>query len=111
MKIKMKRSLINKQSPKQKARDAEWKVCGMYRRKDLEGKYDCCPCEFCGKPEGPHEFWRFGGHHIDGNRRNNTYDNYYNVHNVCHSWITNHPLVEIKQEDFYGQVNNINVIG
>uniref|UniRef100_A0A6M3KSU4 HNH endonuclease n=1 Tax=viral metagenome TaxID=1070528 RepID=A0A6M3KSU4_9ZZZZ len=96
-------------SKKQKMRDAEWQSLGMVRRKELEGKFGYCVCEFCGKLEGSHEYWRFGGHHLDRNRRNNTYGNYYNVHNVCHSWITNHPLIEIKQDDFYGRVNNINV--
>jgi len=106
----MKKSLLKNKSDKQKVRDAEWKVCGIYRRKELGGKYGYVVCEFCSGPEGSDEFWRFGGHHLDRNRRNNTYDNYYNVHNVCHSWITDHPLVEIKQEDFYGRVHNIDVM-
>ena len=106
----MERSRIKAVSDKQKMRDAEWKACGIYRRKELEGEYGYCLCEFCGEPESPHEFWWFGGHHLDRNRLNNTYGNYYNVHNVCHGWITTHPLVEIKQEDFYGRVNNIKVV-
>lgn len=98
----MRKSRIKPKSDKQKMRDAEWRACGMFRRKDLMGKYGWCVCEFCRQPEGSHEFWRFDNHHIDGNRRNNVVANSFIVHRKCHSYIHD-KNIQVTQEGFEGR--------
>ena len=80
----MKKSRLRPISDKQRERNKDWMV--IKSLKLSQGKR----CQWCGLREGTNELWRFDLHHKDGNRRNNTYDNAYLCHRVCHSFIHDH---------------------
>ena len=108
----MKRTPLKKKSTKQKERDDEWAKAKVQRRRHLSHKYEYDICEFCGKVGyvGNTGLYHLGGHHIDRNRSNNTEENCYSCHRICHSYITDNNIA-VQQEDFYGKVNKINVWG
>lgn len=76
-----------------------WGIVVKERIEYLVEKYGYRLCEYCGKAEGNHELWILGGHHMDGNRNNNTKENCYVCHNLCHSAITD-KNIRVSQEDF-----------
>jgi hypothetical protein len=95
---------LKKISDKQRRKLAEWRLITEQRILQLIDIYGYPICEYCGGYEGKHEFWRLDGHHIDGNRNNNTPENCYIVHRICHSKITDNNI-KVKQLDFQGRNN------
>lgn len=97
----MKRTALKKKSSQQIIRDAVWYRIKYARALFLMAKYDgAVICEYCGKPA-----WGIMDcHHIDKNRRNNTEDNAYICHRICHSEIHN-KLIRVKQLGFEGNGN------
>lgn len=70
----------------------------------LTDKYSYPICEYCGGKgmvdfKYHEEIAYLGGHHIDGDRSNNTDENCYICHNGCHTAITDNNIV-VSQEDF-----------
>ena len=76
----------------------------LERAKQLEEKYGHIICEYSGEAiktlssmgDDMNDGW---GHHIDGNRSNNTIGNCYIVKYKYHSHITDHNIV-VSSEDF-----------
>jgi len=97
----LKKTPIRKISPKQREKLRVWAGVVKERCEIIEGVYGVPICEGCGKTfSNSSELWYKGGHHLDGNRNNNTKDNCYVCHNLCHSIITDNNL-NVAQLDFY----------
>ena len=99
-------SSINQVSKKQAIKLKVWAKCKERRLVYLEEKYGYALCEYCGGAEGGHELTSFDAHHIDGNRNNNTDDNIYIAHRLCHTEIGDENIL-VKQEDSMGGDNPI----
>lgn len=95
----MKKSYINKISKKQQKKILVWRGIKSRRAAYLTEKYGFVPCEYCGSSGG---YLQLDGHHIDKNRNNNTDENCYLCHRICHSEITDGNIT-VKQEDFQGE--------
>ncbi len=100
----MKRSYIKRVSKKQQIKLNKWRAITLERATYLAEKYGYALCEYCGGAEGGHELTSFDGHHIDKNRRNNTQENCYICHRICHGKITDENLL-VTHEDFQGGNN------
>jgi len=103
----MKRTMLKKKSAKQIIRDSIWHRIAIARILFLVAKYGVALCEYCGRPSWGNELGNFDPHHIDRNRRNNTEDNCYICHRVCHSHITLNKL-NVKQLGFEGVIKGGN---
>jgi len=103
----MKRTPLKKKSSKQIIRDLLWQSVKQERLKVLEEKYEAPICEYCGKPAYNSIFGILIAHHIDQDRRNNTEENCYICHWVCHS-DTHLKNLRVKQLGFEGIKNGGN---
>jgi len=99
----MKRTALKKISEHQVERLKLWDKITRKRIAYLKAKYGKPTCEWCGtigyEYDNESSFY-LRGHHMDGDRRNNTSGNCYVCHNKCHP--PKHIMV--KQEDFQGRV-------
>jgi len=109
----MKRTMLKRKSSlrlkslKQLERDAEWFKVKLARAQFLAQKYNKPICEYCGRPSWGNELGLLDAHHIDLNRRNNTEDNCYLCHRVCHGKIHDNNI-RVKQLGFEGIKNGEN---
>ncbi len=93
----MRRARLKPISDRTRRELAEWRRVTQARMADLKAVRGYAFCEYCrgtGKPfgQGP---YGLHGHHIDRNRRNNTYPNCYLAHNACQEIIhTRHLQVQ-----------------
>lgn len=94
----MKRVALKKVSDKQKEKNKLWWKIKGERIAYLVDKYEYCPCEYCKAVVGKHGR---AAHHIDRNRNNNTKENCYIVHRLCHDHI-HLKNIKVKQEGFEG---------
>ncbi len=99
----MKRTPLRRITPRQIERLKVWDKVTHDRIAYLKEKYGLTICEWCGKigyefDSGSPFYLR--GHHMDGDRRNNTDGNCYICHNCCHP--PKH--IRVVQEDFQGRV-------
>jgi len=87
-------------SKKQAAKNAVWREITYARKELIIKKYGILICEYCGKSMYSHELINlpFDGHHIDGNRNNNTPENCAILYRTCHSYVTDHN-VKVSQID------------
>lgn len=90
--IRLKRTPLKLKSDKQKQRDVEWHKAKYSKCVFLENIYGAPICEYCGRPSWGNEFGILDAHHLDHNRRNNTKENCYICHRVCHGKITDNNL-------------------
>lgn len=93
---------LKAKSDKQKQRDYLWQRIKVNRIVFLTEKYGAAIREYCGRAVFASDLGMLDGHHIDTNRRNNTPENCYICHRICHSYIHDHNLI-VKQEDFQGK--------
>jgi len=97
----LKKTPIRKISAKQREKNRIWASIVKERCEMIERIYGVPVCEACMKTfSNCSELWYKGGHHLDRNRNNNTPDNCYVCHNLCHSIITDNNL-NVAQLDFY----------
>ena len=94
-------------SDSQKIRDALWQRIKFARVLFLVAKFEHALCEYCGRPAWGNELGILDAHHLDFNHRNNTEDNAYICHRVCHSHITLN-RIKVKQLGFEGVKNGGN---
>jgi len=99
----VKRTRIKPISDKQKKKLQEWAIIKEGRCVELYQKYGYVPCEYC---KGEVNFikdslWCADPHHIDKDRNNNTMENCYICHRICHSKITDNNI-KVQREDFQG---------
>lgn len=85
---------LKKVSEKQAAKNKIWREITLDRKLQIIRKFGTLICEYCGKPESGHEIQGlpWDGHHIDGDRNNNTPENNFIAYRTCHSYITDHNL-------------------
>ncbi len=83
-------------SDKQKEKNTLWRLIIHSKILQIIDVFGYPYCQYCGKPEGRHELERFDGHHIDGNRNNNTKENCGIIHRKEHTLLTDR---KIKWED------------
>lgn len=103
----MKRTRINPISDKQRKKNALWRKVVMTRANELREKYGHIICEYSGETittlssmgDDMNDGW---GHHIDGNRNNNTIENCYVCKYKYHSAITD-KNIQVSSEDFIGR--------
>lgn len=93
------KTMLKKKSQKQIERDVTWHIAKIERAKFLIAKYGRVICEYCGRPAWGNELGVIDAHHIDRNRRNNTEENCYLCHRICHSSIHEKRL-KVKQLGF-----------
>jgi hypothetical protein len=88
------KSFLRMVSKKQAVKNASWRKVTLERKKLIKDRFGVLLCEHCGRPEYAHEIrgWPFDGHHIDGNRNNNTPENCAVVYRTCHSFVTDHNI-------------------
>ena len=96
---------LNLKSPQQIERDRIWRKAKHDRAVVIARKYGMVICEYCGRPAFGNELGILDGHHLDQDRRNNTEENCYICHRICHSRIHNKGL-KVKQLGFEGMGGN-----
>lgn len=100
----MKRTRIKPISDKQKIKNAVWRSVVLQRAMQLREKYEHIICEYSGETitvlssmgDDMNDGW---GHHIDGNRNNNTIENCYVCKYKYHTYISDHNVI-VSREDF-----------
>ncbi len=91
-------------SDKQRAKNKVWRQVVLQRASQLREKYGHIICEYSGEPilvlfsvgEYMNDGW---GHHIDGDRNNNTIENCYICKYKYHTVITD-KNIRVSSEDF-----------
>ncbi len=89
--VALARTIINKVSDKQKARNAEWAKAKRERENLIIDVFGYVSCEWCKKPRDVTD-----GHHNDWNRAHSTVGNCRLVHRICHTWIHDHNVRDVK---------------
>lgn len=89
--VALARTIIKKVSEKQKARNAEWSQAKREREFLILDAIGYFACEWCHKSMS-----EWDGHHNDWNRAHNTVKNCRLVHRICHSWIHDHNVRDVK---------------
>lgn len=102
--IRLKRTPLKKRSEKQRQRYIKWAQARYKRCVEIETKYGKVICEYCGRPGWGNELGILDGHHMDRNRSNNTPENCYICHRVCHGKIHD-KNIKVKQFGFEGLKN------
>ena len=95
----MRRTKINPVSDKQRRKLRLWGRITKERIAYLTEKYGYPLSEYSGRPGGDHELTILGGHHLDGNRNNNTPENCYICQWQEHLFIEDNNIA-VRQEDF-----------
>lgn len=99
------KTALKKKSGEQLIRDALWQRIKFARAMFLTAKYGHVICEYCGKTNYGALWGIMDCHHIDRNRRNNTEENAYICHRICHGIIHAQHL-KVKQLGFEGKNGN-----
>jgi 5-methylcytosine-specific restriction endonuclease McrA len=91
------RKRIRPISDKQREKNAEWRLAFLQKLGKIIDIYGYSYCQYCGKKgmlyQGRHEdLSGLDGHHIDGNRNNNTVENCGILHRKCHSLLTDRKI-------------------
>lgn len=86
----LKKIPLRKVSSKQAVKLRLWKRVTMKRIAEIADEFGVPICLWCGTQGYILSDGIFGlhGHHMDGNRENNTPENCYPCHNICHLFIS-----------------------
>ncbi len=96
---------INQKSPQQIEKDKDWRKSKHARAIAIAKIYGVVICEYCGTPAWGNDLGILDGHHIDHDRSNNTEQNCYICHRICHSTIED-KRIKVKQLGFEGEQVN-----
>ncbi len=88
----MKRSPLRQTSKKQAKENRIWSKVKLKRMEQLMEKFDYIPCEYCKR----HASGFADGHHNNGIRRENTFENCRIVHRLCHSTIHDKNVMDVR---------------